>query len=239
MHSKEKVPQHIAIIMDGNGRWAKQKGKPRIEGHRAGIHVVREIVRVCGELGVKFLTLYSFSIENWSRPRQEVQALMLLLKRFLRSELKELMSSDVRFMAIGRIKDLPKAVQDELASVTEKTKDNRGLTLVLALSYGGRAEITDAVKEIAVQAAGEKISPDDINEEMISRHLYTRQIPDPDLLIRTSGEMRVSNFLLWQISYAEIWVTQTLWPDFNRSELNLAIEEFQKRERRFGALSHV
>jgi len=239
MHSKEKVPQHIAIIMDGNGRWAKQKGKPRIEGHRAGIHVVREIVRACGELGVRFLTLYSFSIENWSRPRQEIQALMLLLKRFLRSELKELMSNDVRFMAIGRIKDLPKSVQDELARVTEKTKNNRGLTLVLALSYGGRAEITDAVKEIALQAAGEKISPDDINEEMISSHLYTRQIPDPDLLIRTSGEMRVSNFLLWQISYSEIWVTQTLWPDFNRNELNLAIEEFQRRERRFGALSNV
>lgn len=239
MYSKENIPQHIAIIMDGNGRWAKQKGKARIEGHRAGIHVVRNIVRACGELGVRYLTLYSFSIENWSRPRQEVQALMLLLRRFLKSELKELMSNDVRFMAIGRIKDLPKAVRDELSSVTEKTKNNRGLTLVLALSYGGRAEIVDAVKEIAAKAISSMVNLDDIDEKMISEHLYTLNIPDPDLLIRTSGEMRVSNFLLWQISYSEIWVTQTLWPDFTREELEQAIEEFQRRERRFGALSNV
>ncbi len=230
------IPQHIAIIMDGNGRWAKARGRLRIAGHRAGIKSVREVVQACGEWGVKYLTLYSFSVENWKRPRSEVSALMSLLKRFLRSELAELMKNGVRLQTIGRTTDLPLPIRRELQSVIRETKDNKGLTLVLALSYGGRAEIIDAVQEIAKEVLKGDLKLEKIDESVLASHLYTRDIPDPELLIRTSGEMRVSNFLLWQISYSEIWVTETLWPDFNRDELWKAIEDYSKRNRRFGGV---
>ncbi len=230
------IPQHIAIIMDGNGRWAKARGRLRIAGHRAGIKSVREVVQACGEWGVKYLTLYSFSVENWKRPRSEVSALMSLLKRFLRSELAELMKNGVRLQTIGRTTDLPLPIRRELESVIRQTKDNKGLTLVLALSYGGRAEIIDAVQEIAKEVLKGDLKLEKIDESVLASHLYTRNIPDPDLLVRTSGEMRISNFLLWQISYSEIWVTETLWPDFNRDELWKAIEDYSKRNRRFGGV---
>lgn len=230
------IPQHIAIIMDGNGRWAKSKDSPRIEGHRAGIHVVRDIVKACGEWGVKYLTLYSFSIENWRRPGSEVKALMLLLKTFLRRELPELMKNQVRLMAIGRLGQLPEGVQKELKRTIEKTKNNTGLSLVLALSYGGRTEIIDATRRLMEEALRNQISPEKLDEHLFSKYLYTADIPDPDLLIRTSGEMRVSNFLLWQISYSEIWVTDTLWPNFTREELKKAMSDFSGRQRRFGGI---
>lgn len=229
-----KVPQHIAIIMDGNGRWAKLKGRARIEGHRAGIRAVRDIVTACGELGVKYLTLYSFSIENWKRPKHETRALMILLKTFLRRELKEMMENKVRLNAIGHLNDLPNNVRSTLYDVIDKTKNNLGLQLNLALSYGGRAEIIDAARGIAEDALKNKIDLQKLDEALFSDYLYTKKVPDPDLLIRTSGELRISNFLLWQISYSEIWVTDTLWPDFNRKELVQAIQDFSKRDRRFG-----
>lgn len=228
------IPQHIAVIMDGNGRWAKARGRFRIEGHRAGIKTVRQIVRACGELGVRFLTLYSFSIENWKRPQREVRALMVLLKTFLKRELKELMENNVRLRAIGRIQDLSPDVRRELQNVIDQTKNNSGLNLVLALNYGGRAEIIDAVHHAVSDVLKKKLSLEDLDEARFAKYLYTLDIPDPDLLIRTSGELRVSNFLLWQISYSEIWVTDTLWPDFNRDELLKAIEDYSKRNRRFG-----
>lgn len=231
------VPRHIAIIMDGNGRWAKARGRTRIVGHRAGIKTVRDIVRACGEWGIQYLTLYSFSLENWKRPAREVRALMALLRFFLRKELPELMKNRVRLGAVGRLEDLPKGVLTELKETIEKTKLNDGLRLNLALSYGGRAEIVDAARRIVKEVVGGKLQEHDIDEALFSRHLYTADIPDPDLLIRTSGELRISNFLLWQISYAEIWVTETLWPDFSREELLTAIRDFSKRERRFGAVN--
>ncbi|MBI1870284.1 MAG: isoprenyl transferase [Chlamydiae bacterium] len=236
MDDQMNIPQHIAIIMDGNGRWAKSKDSPRIEGHRAGIHVVRDIVKACGEWGVKYLTLYSFSIENWRRPGSEVKALMLLLKTFLRRELPELMKNQVRLMAIGRLGQLPEGVQKELKRTIEKTKNNTGLSLVLALSYGGRTEIIDATRRLMEEALRNQISPEKLDEHLFSKYLYTADIPDPDLLIRTSGEMRVSNFLLWQISYSEIWVTDTLWPNFTREELKKAMSDFSGRQRRFGGI---
>ena len=231
-----KVPQHIAIIMDGNGRWAKLKGRARIDGHRAGIRAVRDIVKACGEWGVKYLTLYSFSIENWKRPKTEIRALMILLKTFLRRELKEMTENRVRLTAIGRLQDLPNEVRRELDFVVDKTKNNTGLQLNLALSYGGRAEILDATRSIVGDILNHKLDHKDLDEATFSSYLYTKNVPDPDLLIRTSGELRISNFLLWQISYSEIWVTETLWPDFNREELLKAIENFSKRERRYGAV---
>lgn len=237
MAGKITFPTHVAIIMDGNGRWARTKGLPRIEGHRAGIGVVRDIVRACGEWGISYLTLYSFSMENWRRPAMEVRALMQLLKRFLRSELPELMSNAVRLNAIGRLDDLPSDVRGELIRTMDLTRENKGLRLNLALSYGGRAEILDAVRSLCKDCVHGRIMVDEIDDDLFSRYLYTKEMPDPDLLIRTSGELRISNFLLWQISYAEIWVTETLWPDFTRDELRRAFDEFSKRERRFGKVA--
>ena len=230
------LPRHVAIIMDGNGRWAKQRGLPRIEGHRAGAESVREVVRVCGELGIEYLTLYAFSIENWNRPKLEVTALMHLLEFYLKQEIPELNKNNVRLAAIGRIHELPQTAQRQLARSIEALRQNTGLTLVLALSYGGRAEIVDAARSLAREIKAGRIEVADIDEKAIAQHLYTRGIPDPDLLVRTSGEMRVSNFLLWQISYTELVVTQTLWPDFRKPQFYAAIEEYNQRHRRFGGL---
>ena len=233
----KNVPRHVAIIMDGNGRWAKQRGLPRIEGHRAGAESVRAIVRACGELGIEYLTLYAFSIENWNRPKAEVAALMHLLEFYLKQEIPELNKNNVRLTAIGRIHELPESGQKQLQKSIEALSKNTGLTLVLALSYGGRAEIVDAVREITREVKAGRLDVADIDEKVISNHLYTRSIPDPDLLIRTSGEMRVSNFLLWQISYAEIHVTETLWPDFRKPQLLGALDAYSKRHRRFGRVN--
>ena len=233
----KNIPRHVAIIMDGNGRWAQQRKLPRIEGHRAGAESVREVVRVCGELGIEYLTLYAFSIENWNRPKLEVKALMHLLEFYLKQEIPELNKNNVRLAAIGRLHALPDSAQKQLAKSMDALGKNTGLTLVLALSYGGRAEIVDATREIAREIKAGRLDVSDIDEKVISQHLYTRSIPDPDLLVRTSGEMRVSNFLLWQISYAEIYVTETLWPDFRRAELTKALEDYSKRHRRFGLVN--
>lgn len=227
------LPEHIAIIMDGNGRWAKRRHLPRVAGHRAGVDAVRITVETCAQLGLKALTLYAFSVENWKRPRLEVDTLWGLLKVYLLAELPLLMRHDIRFTAIGRLEALPEPVKAELQDVIRKTAANRGLRLNLAINYGGRAEIVDAVKALVERAKREDIV---IDEAAVSAHLYTAGMPDPDLLIRTSGEMRVSNFLLWQIAYAELYVTQTLWPDFSRTDLLEAILDYQKRDRRFGGL---
>lgn len=222
--------------MDGNGRWAKQRGLPRIEGHRAGAESVREIVRVAGELGIRYLTLYAFSLENWQRPKLEVTALMHLLEFYLQREVPELNKNNVRLAAIGRIHELPGTAQRQLAKSIAALQGNTGLTLVLALSYSGRAEIVDAARALAREAKAGRLEIADINEETLGRYLYTAGIPDPDLLVRTSGEMRVSNFLLWQISYAEIYVTETLWPDLRRAEFVKALDDYSKRHRRFGQI---
>jgi len=236
-HHLKSVPRHVAIIMDGNGRWAQQRKLPRIEGHRAGAESVRAIVRACGELDIEYLTLYAFSIENWNRPKAEVAALMHLLEFYLKQEIPELNKNNVRLTAIGRIHELPQSGQKQLQKSIEALNKNTGLTLVLALSYGGRAEIVDAVREITREVKAGRLDVADIDEKVIGNHLYTRSIPDPDLLIRTSGEMRVSNFLLWQISYAEIHVTETLWPDFRKPQLLEALEDYGKRHRRFGRVN--
>ena len=232
--SENSLPKHIAIIMDGNGRWAKQRGFPRTMGHRAGIKSVRRVVEACVELKVSVLTLYAFSVENWQRPKLEINTLMRLLSEFLEKEIDEMNEHDIRFMAIGRLEELPDFVQKRLSRTIEATSRNKGLVLNLALNYGGRSEIVDAVKKIAQKVKRSELDPEEINEASFSQFLYTQGIPDPDLLIRTSGEMRVSNFLLWQISYSEIVVTKKLWPDFNKNDLEKAIQEFQTRERRFG-----
>jgi undecaprenyl diphosphate synthase len=230
------MPQHVAVIMDGNGRWAKQRGLPRVEGHRNGVESVRAIVRSAGEVGIKYLTLYAFSVENWNRPKDEVDTLMKYLARFLKNEIGELNRNNVRLDAVGQIWRLPDAVQQQLEKSKAALAKNTGLTLVLALSYGGRTEIIEAVRELAAKARNGTIDPAEINERVFSEHLYTRHYPDPDLLIRTSGEMRVSNFLLWQISYAEFVVTPVLWPDFRKAQLYEALEEYARRHRRFGGL---
>ena len=230
------VPQHVAIIMDGNGRWAKARHLPRFEGHRVGAQSVRAIVRAAGEVGIKYLTLYAFSVENWNRPKEEVDTLMKYLARFLKSELGELQRNNVRLEAIGQIWRLPEFVQKQLAETRAALAKNTGLTLIIALSYGGRTEIVEAVRELAAKAKSGQIEPAEITERVLADHLYTRQWPDPDLLIRTSGEMRVSNFLLWQISYAEFVVTPTLWPDFRKPQLIEALEEYARRHRRFGGV---
>lgn len=222
--------------MDGNGRWAKERGLPRIEGHRQGVESVRDVVRTAGKIGVGYLTLYAFSAENWSRPRHEVAALMRLLEKYLRDEIDELNENNVRLEAIGCLKDLPERVQKQLQKTKQATAQNDGMVLVLALSYGSRREITDSVRDVARLVKDGKIGVTDINETLISNHLYTRGIPDPDLLIRTSGEMRISNFLLWQISYAELVVAPALWPDFRKEQFLGAIEEFGRRDRRFGGI---
>jgi len=227
---------HIAIIMDGNGRWAKERGLPRAEGHRAGAESIREVTEACIELGVKYLTLYAFSSENWNRPKSEVDALMKLLDRFLDDKAAELDKQNIRLQAIGDLDRLPDGTRKRLNRILERTKNHQTMTLVLALSYGAREEITAAVRSIAKAAVAGEISPDEIDGELISQHLYTKDIPDPDLLIRTSGEMRVSNFLLWQISYSEIVIVKKMWPDFRQDDLFAAVEEYNKRHRRFGAL---
>jgi len=231
---RKKLPRHIAIIMDGNGRWAKQRGKSRIAGHRAGAKSVRDAVRACGELGVKVLTLYAFSVENWRRSDLEIDALMRLFKQYLRSEVKELDRNNVRLIASGRIDGLPKSVQKELSGAMAVLEKNTGLILNIAINYGGRTEIVDGIKKLVPLIKSGQCRAEDIDEISFGNYLYTAGLPDPDLLIRTSGEMRISNFLLWQIAYAEIYVTDTLWPDFRRHDLEKAILEFQKRERRFG-----
>ncbi|HZO86042.1 MAG TPA: isoprenyl transferase [Verrucomicrobiae bacterium] len=234
--ARSVLPTHVAIIMDGNGRWARQRNLPRVEGHRNGAESVRTIVRVAGEIGIKYLTLYAFSVENWNRPKDEVDTLMKYLERYLRSETPELDRNNVKLEVIGQIYRLPESVQKELKKSIATLSKNNGLTVVMALSYGARTEIVDAVRAIAEKVDKGKLDPAEINETIISQHLYTRNIPDPDLLIRTSGEMRISNFLLWQISYAELVVTPTLWPDFRKAQFFEALDEYARRHRRFGAL---
>ena len=232
----DRLPAHIAIIMDGNGRWAKRRNLPRVAGHKSGIQPVRTTVDTCARLGLRAVTLYAFSVENWKRPLTEVETLWRLLRLYLRSELAEMKRHDIRFTAIGRLDGLPEVVRDELDATIAATASNRGLQLNLAINYGGRAELVDAVKAL-LQDVQRFNAP--IDEAAISARLYTANMPDPDLLIRTSGEMRVSNFLLWQIAYAELYVTETLWPDFSRAELLQAVLEFQKRDRRFGGLGEI
>lgn len=234
--AKANLPQHVAIIMDGNGRWAKQRGLPRVEGHRNGVESVRAAVRTAGEVGIKYLTLYAFSVENWNRPKDEVDTLMKYLARFLKNEIGELNRNNVRLEAIGQIYRLPEFCQEQLAKTQAALEKNNGLTLVLALSYGARTEMVEAVRSIADKVKRGELDPAEIKIETISQHLYTRALPDPDLLIRTSGEMRLSNFLLWQISYAELVVTPILWPDFRRPQFFAALEEYALRHRRFGSL---
>lgn len=231
------LPNHIAIIMDGNGRWAKKKGLLRNLGHQSGAKTVREIVEVCAEINVKYLTLYAFSTENWNRPKLEVDLLMKLLISSLKKELKTLQKNNIKLTTIGNIDSLPKKVSIELNDVVEKTKNNSRLTLTLALSYGSREELIKTIKEISLKVKNNLISPENIDESVINNHLYTRNLPDVDLLIRTSGEQRISNFLLWQIAYAELYFTETLWPDFNKENLFEAILNYQNRERRFGKTS--
>ncbi len=233
---REKIPAHVAIIMDGNGRWARERGLPRIAGHREGINTVRRIVRASGDLGLKVLTLYVFSSENWSRPRREVEALMGLLEYYLQKEVAELDKNRVRLRSMGRLAELPVRVQKVLEDGRKALAGNDGLILNLALNYGGRAEIVDAVRRIAAAAAQGKIAPEEVAEEMISGHMYAPDLPDPDLVIRTSGEQRMSNFLIWESSYSEFCVTPVLWPDFSRQHLVEAILEYQRRSRRYGGL---
>ncbi|KAB8152399.1 isoprenyl transferase [Kordia sp. TARA_039_SRF] len=234
---KNFLPRHLAIIMDGNGRWAKQKGKLRVFGHENGTKSVREIVEASAELGIKNLTLYAFSTENWNRPKLEVDALMRLLVSSLRKELKILQKNNIKLQAIGSLQTLPKRAKNELFEVIEKTKNNTHMTLTLALSYGAREELKNAVKEICHKVKNNIISTESIDESIINQHLYTHDLPDVDLLIRTSGEHRISNFLLWQIAYAELYFTDVLWPDFSKEHLYEALINYQNRERRFGKTS--
>jgi len=232
--SESKVPQHVAIIMDGNGRWAQQRGLPRIKGHQAGAESVRAALRACKKFGVRYLTLYAFSVENWVRPQAEIRGLMQLLHRFLTKEENELHENRIRLRVIGRMEDLPASVRKELLRVINATEKYEDGNLTLALSYGGRAEIADAVRAIARRVKQGELKPEEIDEKTVAAHLYAPDLPDPDLMIRTSGEMRISNFLLWQLSYAELYVTQVLWPDFREDEFGKAIEEYARRHRRFG-----
>ena len=228
------LPKHIAIIMDGNGRWAKKRFLPRIAGHRAGVKTVDRIVTICRKIGIKALTLYSFSEENWSRPKNEINALMEILKRYLKKELDRMLKEDIRFNTIGTIDNLPLSAQKIIQDAKERTKNSKGMVLTLALSYGSRSEIVDAVREIASDIKKNKISVEDITLGLFQSYLYTKDLPEPDLLIRTSGELRISNFLLYQIAYAELYFTDLLWPDFKEDDLLKAVIEFQTRERRFG-----
>jgi undecaprenyl diphosphate synthase len=234
----EQLPAHVAIIMDGNGRWAAQRHLPRVEGHRAGIDSVRDVVETSARLGIGVLTLYAFSVENWKRPRLEINTLMALLREYLRKELRTLQQNNIVFNVIGRVEELHHAVRRDLTGTMEATRGNTGLLFNIALSYGGRAEIVDACNRILEERVARPGAPP-VNESEFARYLYTAGQPDPDLLIRTSGEMRISNFLLWQIAYAEIWVTDTLWPDFRRGELLRAIVDYQKRERRYGRVEET
>ena len=233
----DNIPNHIAIIMDGNGRWAKEKGLPRIAGHREGINSVREITKICGEIGVKYLTLYTFSTENWNRPKKEVNALMSLLLSTIKIEVKELHKNNVKFSTIGDLSFLPKNTESGLNEGIDLTKNNTGLNLVLALNYGSRQEIIDSVISIVNKVKSGEIDIDLIDETLFSSFLYTKNFPDPDLLIRTSGELRISNFLLWQCAYTEMYLTNTYWPSFREEDLFSAILDFQNRERRYGKIS--
>jgi undecaprenyl diphosphate synthase len=234
---KERIPQHIAVIMDGNGRWAKQKGLARVFGHKNAVKAVREITEASAELGVKYLTLYAFSTENWNRPKEEVYALMQLLIRTIRSETATLQKNNIKLGAIGNLDKLPKDCINELEQSMEMTKNNTGMTLILALSYSGRWEIMNAVKMLAQDVKNGKINPDDIDDAIFNDYLNTGTIPDPELIIRTSGEMRISNFLLWQLAYSELFFTDILWPDFRKEHLYEALLDYQGRERRFGKTS--
>jgi undecaprenyl diphosphate synthase len=229
----DRLPRHVAVIMDGNGRWAAQRHLPRVEGHRAGIDSVRDIVEGSARLGIQVLTLYAFSVENWKRPVTEVSTLMMLLKRYLRLELETLLRNNIRFRVIGRASELAPDIRRELAAAEERTSTNTGMLFNIALNYGGRAEIVEATRRLLESG----VAPEELDEERFAGFLYTAGQPDPDLLIRTSGEMRVSNFLLWQIAYAEIWVTETLWPDFRKRHLLEAIVAYQKRHRRYGGIT--
>ena len=231
-----KLPAHVAIIMDGNGRWAKKRLLNRINGHEKGSETVRTIVRTCRQIGISYLTLYAFSTENWQRPKTEVKALMVLLENFLQSERKEMVENNIRLRAIGQLDRLPAKVRQVLDQTMAATRELTGMNLILALSYGGRAEIVRMVQEVAEKVKRGTIEPQEVNEGLICDHLYTRDVPDPDLLIRTSGEMRISNFLLWQIAYTELFVTPTLWPDFSKEEFLQILKDFQVRVRRFGAV---
>ncbi|MGB4548891.1 MAG: isoprenyl transferase [Syntrophales bacterium] len=237
LSDRENLPEHIAIIMDGNGRWAQKHALGRIAGHRKGSEAVRRVVRACRKLGVKYLTLYAFSSENWSRPEEEVSALMSLLIRYLRSEEKELLDNGIRLTAIGNIAALPDRVKKTLQKTMDRTAGNREMTLVLALNYGGRDEILEAARKALAERDRGRLVPGDLTPELFSSYLYTAGIPDPDLLIRTSGEYRVSNFLLWQTAYTEFFFTDVLWPDFSEEDLTEAISDYQRRERRFGLTS--
>ena len=234
---KNKVPRHLAIIMDGNGRWAKLKNHPRVFGHKNGVNSVRETIEGCREIGIKHLTLYAFSTENWNRPKLEVKTLMSLLVSSLKKELKSLLENNIKLNTIGNLNDLPKGARKELTEVIEKTKNNTALTLTLALSYGSRDEIVNVIKNISKKVVNNELQIEEINENIINNHLYTFSLPDVDFLIRTSGEKRISNFLLWQIAYAEMYFTNTLWPDFKKENLFNAVLEYQNRERRFGKTS--
>lgn len=233
----ENLPVHLAVIMDGNGRWAKKRMLRRIVGHQKGVETVRVIVEECSRLGIRYLTLFAFSAENWLRPKTEVKALMALLKQYIRAETSRMMQNDIRFNVIGNRRDLPEDINREIDTAVEKTSGNRGMLLTLALSYGARQEILTAVQGLAAQAAAGSLDPASIDEAVLGRALFTRDMPDPDLLIRTSGEMRISNFLLWQLAYAELYFTEVNWPDFDREELHNAFRSYQSRERRFGMTS--
>jgi len=234
--SYHNLPNHIAIIMDGNGRWAKERNLPRIAGHKAGVEALRDIITSCSKIGISHLTLYAFSTENWKRPPEEVKGLMDLLVIYLKKEINELHKNNVKINVIGDISKLPQNAVSQIEKAKEKTKINNGLTVSIALNYGSRNEIINAVKNICIDTINNKVQPNDINSELISNYLYTKDIPDPDLVIRTSGELRISNFLLWQIAYSELWFTDVYWPDFTSEHLFNAIEDYQKRKRRFGGL---
>lgn len=236
LNQHEQIPAHIAIIMDGNGRWAAKRGLPRSAGHREGANNLRRIVTASNEVGIKYLTVYAFSTENWTRPKKEVDALMSLLLEFLKNADKDIAGKNIRILVIGDITGLSEEIKKEIARITAKTGVNTGLTLVIALNYGSRGEITEAIKRISREIKKGSLKPEDINEQLVSSHLYTSGIPDPDLIIRPSGESRLSNFLLWQASYAEFWYSDILWPDFKKNDLLQAISDYQKRNRRFGGI---
>jgi undecaprenyl diphosphate synthase len=237
MSEEKKIPAHVAIIMDGNGRWAKEKGLARSAGHRAGIERVKEAVRAAAELGVKVVTFFAFSTENWSRPRKEIDVLMRYLNKFLQSQIKELDKNNMRFLVIGRGQPLPKYLQEKIKEAEAQTRDNTGLAVVLALNYGGRQEIVDAAKRFALKVLKKEADLEELTPENFSGYLYTAGLPEPDLFIRTSGEMRLSNFLLWQLSYAELYFTRKYWPDFRKKDFQEAVKVYQKRERRFGRIN--
>jgi undecaprenyl diphosphate synthase len=234
---RERLPKHVAVIMDGNGRWAKRQGLPRIMGHRRGVDSLKNILRCCKDWGIKALTAYAFSTENWGRPLEEVDFLMTLFERVLRQELREMMQENVQIHFVGNLEALPRSLQAEIERSMTETRDNQGIQFTIATNYGGRQEIVEACRAIATQVQQGTLHPDDINEALFSQHLYTAAVCDPDLLIRTSGEMRISNFLLWQVAYAELYVTDTLWPDFDRAEFHRALCAYQQRDRRFGRLN--